>query len=163
MTERKLQIITPSSMDYWQSLNMKFEKTEKIAGVHTELVLNNKNSNLTNGNIRVHCVVYGSGINGNLYQLSDQRLAVFDIYDIDNGVYLLPEQRWKLVSDLGLPHVPLKGFGDLIGTVADLLDEADGMSSINPECIREGFVYKSMVDANVSFKVVSDAYLIKKG
>lgn len=159
-TERKLQNITPESMLYWQSLNTKFEKTEKIAGVSTVFYLN---STLTHGNIRVHCVLYGAGINGNLYQLSDQRLAVFDIYDIDNCCYLLPEQRWKLVEQLGLPHVPLVGFGDLVGTVSDLLEEADGMSVINPKCIREGLVYKAIDDAGVSFKVVQDKYSIKKG
>ena len=159
-TERKLQNITPELMQHWQSLNTKFEKTEKIAGMGTVFYLN---STLTHGNIRVHCERYGSGINGNLYQLSDQRLAVFDIFDIDNQCYLLPEQRWKLVEQLGLPHVPLVGFGDLVGTVSDLLEEADGMSVINSKCIREGYVFKAMDDANVSFKIVGNSYLIKKG
>jgi len=180
-------------IERYQEENMKFEKTEKLDGSSITCYVNGEDSGVcsrnldlkddmdntwwklaikhdviakiksTGRNLAVQGEIYGSGINGNLYQLDDQRLAVFDIYDIDNGVYLLPEQRWKLVEQLGLPHVPLKGFGDLVGTVADLLDEADGMSSINPECIREGFVYKSMVDANVSFKVIGNSYLIFKG
>ena len=175
-----------------QEENMKFEKTEKLDGSSITCYVNGEDSGVcsrnldlkddmdntwwklaikhdviakiksTGRNLAVQGEIYGSGINGNLYQLSDQRLAVFDIFDIDNGVYLLPEQRWKLVNDLGLPHVPLSGFGDLVGTVADLLEDADGMSSINSDCIREGFVYKSMTDANVSFKVISNSYLIFK-
>lgn len=180
-------------IERYQEQNMKFEKTEKLDGSSITCYVNgedygvcSRNLDLkdeldntwwklakkyevlekikqTGRNLAVQGEIYGSGINGNLYQLSDQRLAVFDIFDIDNQCYLLPEQRWKLVEQLGLPHVPLAGFGDLVGTVADLLDEADGMSSINSECIREGFVYKSMEDTNISFKVIGNSYLLKKG
>jgi RNA ligase (TIGR02306 family) len=117
----------------------------------------------TGRNLAVQGEIYGLGINGNLYQLDDQRLAVFDIYDIDNRRYLLPEERWKLVDQLGLPHVPLKGFGTLVGTVSDLLEDADGMSVVNPKCIREGYVYKAMNDSTISFKVIGNSYLLKKG
>lgn len=180
-------------IERYQEENMKFEKTEKLDGSSITCYVNGEDSGVcsrnldlkddmdntwwklaikhdviakiksTGRNLALQGEIYGSGINGNLYQLDDQRLAVFDIYDIDNGMYLLPEQRWKLVNDLGLPHVPLKGFGDLVGTVADLLEDADGMSSINHECIREGYVFKSMVDPNISFKVIGNQYLVKKG
>lgn len=179
-------------IERYQEQNMKFEKTEKLDGSSITCYVNGEDSGVcsrnldlkddvdntwwklaikhdviakiksTGRNLAVQGEIYGSGINGNLYNLDDQRLAVFDIYDIDNKCYLIPEQRWKLVEDLGLPHVPLKGFGDLVGTVADLLEDADGMSSINPQCIREGYVFKSMTDPNISFKVISNSYLIFK-
>lgn len=179
-------------IEQWQSENMKFEKTEKLDGSSITCYVNGEDSGVcsrnldlkddtantwwklalehdvinkiksTGRNLAVQGEIYGAGMNGNLYQLDDQRLAVFDIYDIDNQCYLLPDQRWKLVSDLGLPHVPLIGFGDLLGTVQDLLEDSDGMSVVNPKCIREGYVYKSM-SSNDSFKVISNSYLIKKG
>ena len=180
-------------IERYQEQNMKFEKTEKLDGSSITCYVNGEESGVcsrnldlkdeldntwwklakkhdviakiksTGRNLAVQGEIYGSGINGNLYQLDDQRLAVFDIYDIDNQCYLLPEQRWKLVEQLGLPHVPLVGFGDLVGTVSDLLEEADGMSMINPKCIREGYVYKAMDCAAISFKVIGNSYLIKKG
>ena len=180
-------------IERYQQENIKFEKTEKLDGSSITCYVNGEESGVcsrnldlkddtdntwwklankhdiitkiksTGRNLAIQGEIYGSGINGNLYQLDDQRLAVFDVYCIDTGCYLLPEQRWKLVEQLGLPHVPLVGFGDLVGTVADLLDQADGVSVINPKCIREGYVYKAMDDANVSFKVIGNSYLIFKG
>ena len=175
----------------WQDKGMLFEKTEKIDGssitvfVYNELQgVCSRNLELkedfdnswwklaqnhdiinkikqTGRNLAVQGEIYGSSINGNLYKLNDQRFMVYDIYDIDNRTYLLPDERWKLVEQLGLPHVPLVGFGVLVGSPSDLLDDAEGKSTINQDCIREGYVYKSMSDSNVSFKCISNAYLLK--
>jgi RNA ligase (TIGR02306 family) len=180
-------------IEKYQADNLLFEVTEKLDGSSITCYVNGETSGVCsrnldlkddldntwwklanqhnviekikqNGrNLAVQGEIYGSGINGNLYQLDDQRLAVFDIYDIDNRCYLLPEERWKLVEQLGLPHVPLKGFGTLVGTVSDLLEDADGMSVVNPKCIREGYVYKAMTDSTISFKVIGNSYLLKKG
>jgi len=180
-------------IERYQEQNMKFEKTEKLDGSSITCYVNGVESGVcsrnldlkddtdnswwklakkyevldkiysTGRNLAVQGEIYGSGINGNLYQLDDQRLAVFDIYDIDNQTYLLPEQRWKLVEELGLPHVPLKGFGTLVGTVSNLLEDADGVSVVNPKCIREGYVYKCMTDSTISFKCIGNSYLLKKG
>jgi RNA ligase (TIGR02306 family) len=115
----------------------------------------------TGRNLAIQGEIYGSSINGNLYKLNDQRFMVYDIYDIDNQKYLLPDERWKLVEQLGLPHVPLVGFGVLVGAPSDLLEDAEGKSTVNPDSIREGYVFKSMTDSSVSFKVVSNQYLLK--
>ena len=175
----------------WQDQGMLFEKTEKIDGssitvfVYNELQgVCSRNLELkedfdnswwklaqnhdiinkikqTGRNLAVQGEIYGSSINGNLYKLNDQRFMVYDIYDIDNKTYLLPDERWKLVEQLGLPHVPLVGFGVLVGSPSDLLDDAEGKSTVNESSIREGYVYKSMSDSNVSFKCISNAYLLK--
>jgi len=181
------------SIEQYQADDLLFEVTEKLDGSSITCYVNSDESGVcsrnldlkddldntwwklanqhnvlekikqTGRNLAVQGEIYGSSINGNLYQLDDQRLAVFDIYDIDNRRYLLPEERWKLVGEMDLPHVPLKGFGTLVGTVSDLLEDADGMSTINPKCIREGYVYKAMNDSTISFKVIGNSYLLKKG
>jgi RNA ligase (TIGR02306 family) len=112
-------------------------------------------------NLAIQGEIIGSNICGNMYNLSEHRLYVFDVFDIDKQEYYLPEARWKLCSDLGLPHVPLLGFGSLVGDSKYLLEDADGMSSINSKSIREGFVLKHMSDPMVSFKVVSNSFLLK--
>ena len=175
----------------WQEQGMLFEKTEKIDGSSITVFVNNELQGVCSRNLELkedfdnswwklaekHCIIdkikqtgrnlaiqgeiYGSSINGNLYKLNDQRFMVYDIYDIDNQKYLLPDERWKLVGQLELPHVPLVGFGVLVGSPSDLLDDAEGKSIVNSESIREGYVFKSMTDGNVSFKCISNQYLLK--
>jgi len=103
---------------------------------------------------------YGYGISGNLYKLQDQRFMLYNIFDIKQGAYLLPQEAYTLCKELGVPHVPLVCVGTIVGTIQELLEDADGMSGINPSSIREGYVYKHM-KSNLSFKVVSNTFLIR--
>jgi hypothetical protein len=64
---------------------------------------------------------------------------------------------------LEIEHVPVVGYVELPQTddwMEILLKDADGASSLNPDVLREGFVYKHM-ERDLSFKVVSNAYLLK--
>lgn len=183
----------------YQEQGMLFERTEKLHGTSVTFYVNSESSGVcsrnldlkeedntywncekkynvinkiksTGRNLAIQGEIYGSFISGNMYKLNDQRLAVFDIFDIDTQTYLLPEERWKLVAELDLPHVPLIGFGALVGSPSDFLTYAEGNSTINPffihdtssnKQIREGDVYKSMTDSTISFKVVSNQYLLR--
>lgn len=120
---------------------------------------------LTGRNLAIQGEMYGSGINGNLYNLTDIRFACYDIFDIDKQEYLLPDERWEICMRLGIPHVPLEGVDQDISEMAiqDILDSADGTSRLNQKSIREGYVYKSTTDPNVSFKAIGNSYLLKKG
>lgn len=120
---------------------------------------------ITERNLAIQGEMYGSGINGNLYNLTDIRFACYDIFDIDKQEYLLPDERWELCMKLGIPHVPLEGVDQDISemTIQDILDSADGTSRLNQKSIREGYVYKSMTDPSVSFKAIGNSYLLKKG
>jgi RNA ligase (TIGR02306 family) len=113
----------------------------------------------------------GFGIQGNVYQLTDQRLYIFDVFDIDNQRYLEPNERIPIVilaTELSdkIDHVPIITENVKIleeySNMVSLLEHADGQSYINSHVIREGCVYKAM-HGNMSFKVVSNKYLLKYG
>lgn len=106
----------------------------------------------------------GEGIQGNIYQLRGQDFFVYDIYDIDRGDYLLPEERDELMRQWNLRHVPvLRSSVSFAGmTVADVLKSADGKSVLGMiGCLREGVVYKCRT-RSLSFKAISDQYLLSE-
>ena len=106
----------------------------------------------------------GEGIQGNIYQLRGQDFFVYDIYDIDRGDYLLPKERDELMRQWNLRHVPvLRSSVSFAGmTVADVLKSADGKSVLGVNgCLREGVVYKCRT-RRLSFKAISDLYLLSE-
>lgn len=118
----------------------------------------------TGRNLALQAEIHGFGIQGNGYKLQNQDYAVFSIYDIDKGEYLLPADRRQLCSDLNIKHVPVIDLEFVLTdsvTVDDLLLQAEGLSvltSAKPQ--REGLVFKSNTD-QVSFKAISNKWLIK--
>ena len=103
----------------------------------------------------------GPGIQGNSYALHNHNYYVFDVFDIDAQRYLLPEERRAIVEEAGLNHIPVIGTVSL--TEPDpsaLIQGADGQSTLTPEVIREGWVFKS-VESDFSFKVISNKWLLR--
>jgi len=147
---RNLELLEDETNSYWKMTN-KYKLIEALRS--------------TNRNLAIQGEIYGMGINGNLYNLDDQRFALYAIYDIDQQVYLAPEDAYKLSLSLGVPHVShegIKRLKDSFNSLQDIIQDADGFSTINPKSIREGYVYKN-VTTNESFKVISSSYLLKKG
>lgn len=106
----------------------------------------------------------GEGLNGNQYKTTLD-FYVFDVYDVNKAQYLNAEQRVKLCYDLGLKHVPClhEQYVAKMGDTKDtLLAYAEGKSMLNGS-EREGLVFKSIQNPDVSFKVVSNRWLIKTG
>lgn len=114
--------------------------------------------------IAIQGELIGPGIQGNAYGLAGHEFHVYDIYDISNQVYFLPEYVESLCRSVGLNHVPvLQSFTwDSEDTVSGLLEDAEGVSKLH-NTPREGVVYKSKTHPDVSFKVVSNQWLIKTG
>jgi RNA ligase (TIGR02306 family) len=109
----------------------------------------------------------GPGIQGNIYGLSKPEFRVFDIYNIQQGEYMKPEDRRRLVDVMGLKHVPVlaaqASLYDTLGItdIPQLLAFADGksvMGDINGP-LREGLVFKE-VNGGMTFKVISNQYLL---
>lgn len=106
----------------------------------------------------------GEGINGNQYKTSLD-FYVFDMYDTVFQRYLTSSERLAYCEKLGLKHVPAlcNSFSiGMDGTVDSLLAYAEGKSELNGG-EREGVVMKSLQDPSVSFKAVSNKWLIKTG
>lgn len=76
---------------------------------------------------------------------------------------MLPREVQIFCELSGLNHVPvLESFTWTTETVAELLKRAEGTSELW-KTPREGDVYKSKTHPDVSFKVISNAWLIKTG
>ena len=112
-------------------------------------------------NIAIQGELIGPGIQGNIYNLISYHFKVFDVYDIQEGYYLLPEDRKTFVDAIGLKHVPVLGTHLLVDPDIDsILLAAEGKSLLNPNQEREGVVYKSM-NSQFSIKAISNKYLLK--
>ena len=113
-------------------------------------------------NIAIQGELMGPKIQGNTERLSTHQFFVFDVWDIDNQRYLPAAERGDLVGAFGLQSVPLvhRDFRIPSGwTIDDLLRMADG-PSLSASVAREGVVFKG-VDGTMSFKVISNAWLVQ--
>lgn len=116
----------------------------------------------------------GPGIQGNREGFDDHRFFIFDIYDIDRGRYLLPDERNGLLNSLSIwgfarpdvvPYMTTASFyrptDGRINEVSDLLLAAENRS-INPSVVAEGLVFKHTTIPGLSFKVINNKYLLKE-
>jgi RNA ligase (TIGR02306 family) len=129
--------------------------------VARELDLENRMREL-GGNFSLQGELLGPGIQGNPYKLNKPTVRIFNVFDIDESEYL-PLDKFKfIVGHLGLVSVPIldKNF-KLPDTIDELLKFADAKSVLNPNFDREGVVIRS-TDRTVSFKVISNVFLIKE-
>ena len=105
----------------------------------------------------------GEGIQGNAYKLRGQQFWVYDIYDIADTRYLTAAERHQLVDAWVLRHVPVVSYYEISNTVADLLAMAEGKSALNGFAEQEGHVYKCRENPRISFKAISNKFLMKNG
>lgn len=111
----------------------------------------------------------GPGIQGNIYNLIRPEFRLFDIW---NGQRFLtiPEiiKFLEVAAELGfeIDMVPMHGavvtgvFTSPDSSVAAILAGAEIQSALYPT-LAEGQVYKNLRDPNVTFKAISDEYLLK--
>jgi RNA ligase (TIGR02306 family) len=105
----------------------------------------------------------GEGIQGNPYKLKGQRFYVYDVYDISETRYWSAAERLALTVNMGINHVPLIGIEELDVGVDELLKMAEGKSRLCETTEREGLVFKCTEDTNISFKCISNRFLLKSG
>lgn len=101
----------------------------------------------------------GPGVQGNIYNLPDLNFYVFDIYNIEEGVYLTPKERLFLIDVLDLSHAPVIFESASATTIDEMLTLADGKSVLGSKPNREGLVWKE-VNGGMSFKTISNVYLL---
>ena len=105
----------------------------------------------------------GEGIQGNQYKVQLD-FRVYDMYNVHTGQYLLPMQLKAACEKLGLKHVPILDENASIKdhTIQSLLQYAEGKSLLNGSN-REGVVFRSNTQHDLSWKVISNSWLIKNG
>ena len=105
----------------------------------------------------------GPGVQGNHYKIKDHKFMVFNVFDIEKQAYYTSTERALLCDKLGLDHVPMISCNSSASSdVSQMLEIADGNSKINPVVLREGLVWKNLVNPSISFKTVSNQYLLKE-
>lgn len=103
--------------------------------------------------------VVGEAIQKNPYHIKGQEFFLFDVYDVQLGRHLNPDER--LALPLKVKHVPVLGVQTIDSTSIDaLLLAAEGKSALNPKAEREGIVFKCL-DQDLSFKAISNKFLLK--
>jgi RNA ligase (TIGR02306 family) len=115
--------------------------------------------------IAIQGELIGLGIQGNPYGLTEITIKIFDVYLIKEQRYCTPKERLELLDKLGVHDmvVPTLTVSTLPESLEYLLYCANGNSQVGNNPLREGLVYKNMSVPNVSFKVISNEWLLKKG
>ena len=122
-------------------------------------------------NLAIQGEVIGPGVQGNQYKLLKPKFLVFDIYDIENCRYYDAFERDAFCQVFKLEHMPVihknlllaLSNDDKPATVEFLLTMADGESKLNASgnSPREGLVFKCLSAPSISFKAVSNKWLLK--
>ena len=114
----------------------------------------------TGRNLALQGELMGEGVQGNMESLIGNYFFLFDIFDIDQGKYLLPAERMALIEGSGIRHAPVLKISKVnhFKSNDDFLKYAEGPSLCAK--VREGVVFKSMTDPDFSFKVISNAFLL---
>jgi hypothetical protein len=121
-------------------------------------------NNLYGGSLALQGELIGEGIQKNPYKMHDIKFRVFDIYDIQNVSYVPSRMRELLCVGGNIEQVPIIDAYWLMPrdiTVAGLLTLAEGKSVLNEKTEREGLVFKNKVYPNLSFKAISNKFLLK--
>lgn len=120
-------------------------------------------SNLPHG-FSVQGELIAPNIQANHEKVTNIQYRIFNVFDINNQEYLLPEEARKFCEVYKLNYVPVVGTNIKIFKVCKTLDElltrVDG-ESINKGTISEGRVYKSTRNPKLTFKVINNRYLLK--
>lgn len=118
----------------------------------------------TGRNLALQGELIGEGIQGNRYKIVGQTFRLFDIFDIDRGDYLKPQERREIAAALDIKHVPVIATELVIAEyVQGLLTMAEGKSVLNSAAEREGLVFKCNTFGGPSFKAISNKFLLKGG
>jgi len=153
---RNLNYIETEGNTYWKVANA-LNLRERMAKI---------------GNFAIQGEIIGEGINKNNEEIRGQAFYLFDIFDIDKYKYLDPHQRAIVLAELNetgpeiltAPVIAIHKVLQEYPDVASILEFARGMS-LNPKKSREGIVCKGRTEAQhiISFKVISNHYLLKHG
>lgn len=123
------------------------------------------------GNVAIQGELIGPGVNGNREKADHHSFNIFDVYDIDAGSYMLPDERRKFVAKLVIDprinyslcrHVPVPSECHT-ATLSEFASVEDILAFAN-DCDGEGYVFKAKRPDKygrvVSFKVISNRYIM---
>jgi RNA ligase (TIGR02306 family) len=152
---RNFELKESSINSYWNVANT------KIKDKFLDYCIKNKR------NLAIQGELMGEGIQNNREKLKGHNFYCYKIWDIDKQQYVSNKERIDIIQELNIDGVPIisksiKPFKEF-SSIEQILDFAEGESINNP--IREGVVFTSNTinDENISFKVISNKFLLKGG
>lgn len=110
----------------------------------------------------------GPAVQGNIYGLKDHEFRLFDVFDIKEFKHVDHAQRMIIATELGVMHVPViahsANLKDTLGLISmeGVLKFAEYTKSALADVEREGVVFKCIEDPSISFKAISNKYLLKQ-
>jgi hypothetical protein len=127
-------------------------------------------SRMMDGSIAFQGEVVAPDIQENYEKVKEVEFHLFDLFDIDEQKYYLPEERRLLACIAEVNHATVVDKG----TIRNILQLKDGEDPVqklltyasgegdNDGVMREGVVFKAE-GKDMSFKVISNEYLLHKG
>lgn len=107
--------------------------------------------------------IIGEGVNKNYYGIEGHKLHIFSLYFISERRYATPEELIDFLIEVSMEPVPvLDNNFQLPLTVDEMLTYAKGASVYPLQKVREGVVVRSLDEPRISFKAVSNDYLLKE-
>lgn len=120
-------------------------------------------------NFAIQGELVGEGIQKNPLKINRHEFFVFNVYNIQSGIYLNYTDFVGFCASLGVKTVPIVSENfSLPDSVSELLKIAEGKSLLNSESEREGIVIRPKIEmqykgSRLSFKAISNKYLLKTG
>lgn len=144
-----------------RNLDLKFDENNSFWKAAIKYDIENKMRKAQMQGIYFQGEIVGQGIQNNQYK-TDLVFYVYNLYDVNRCEYAPSYNRQQICEALGLKHVPVLGTVVLTAedTVESILEAAEGASKLNSSN-REGVVYKCIEDPSISFKAVSNSWLLK--
>ena len=111
--------------------------------------------------------IIGGKVQGNRYKRSELEFYIFTIKDVSTGVYYNNEDIENFCSKFWqqlfpLKHVPYLNHNYSVPeTIDEIVAFADGESAIEKGVIREGVVIRNNANPRISFKAISNKFLLK--
>jgi len=118
----------------------------------------------TKNNIALQFELIGPKIQSNPYKLDKFKATLFDIFDIDQQCYLTSEKRIEFCQKYNIEHIKVIDNNFVMTsdiTIDKLLEMAEGKSYLNSKTEREGLVFKCLTDSSITFKAISNKFLLK--
>ena len=109
--------------------------------------------------IAIEGEICGPGIQKNIYGFDKPRFFLYSAYDADTGRRLSYPELLKIASIMEVEKVPYIKTSRVLGSVEEMLKDAEGTSLFGKDVPREGLVWRTE-DGNVHFKCKSRPYKV---
>jgi len=147
-----------------RNVNLREKEGNAFWGITNQMGLRDT---LKGKNVALQGELVGPSIQKNHEKMDKNEFYLFDIFDIDKQEYLLPEEReeWLHHNDPTnrIKTVPFHNYVNIFNACSDVPKMQTYVEgpSMNEGTISEGMVFKSMTDRGMSFKCISNKYLLK--